>query len=581
VTPQPTSPASFGTLVISDGQGTIVIPGCRLDALKTHQDESGVYWTLEIVDRRWRWRELGSLSGCYNQLDPFGKLIPWTIRSPKELATICLEAMGETNYILDFPAGLNYPGPFTSSPIVNITGANPPVNWDGVPPAQALQQLADQYSLRVIYQLAKDRILVSTAGIGGPLPKGSLHRQGPSLKSPETPDSIAVLGAATKYQVRLVFRAVGEDWDHSYRLLDDLSYAPSQKEGGWTTCFPPMFSVDLSGKSTAGVQATDRLTVADALKLAQRSVYKTYQLVNVAGDMSPGIAVPGITGRLLRKEQVILQDTQVDQIVPAANDPGLIDKVTGQPITVNLYNGYSRDKPAAAYGAALLNVNQGVWYKKIAAAVNTRSQDQIFVPFALDPVRYLLTFGDYVFQQVDGKCFPPIVQLQTGIQVRDALTNAPICYFQVLPLGAGAGTNPRVYNHPDVQLNITCSFNSVGMPEAVQILEADPLLRATSYLQAHLLEYLPSGGQILDYNGIIRIDLDGAIQQVTWSVGDDGATTTASVNTEHSPWIPPYPVRRRAEFLPPVLQPRIGAPRVNMPAPGAGPGSDSLFGGGA
>jgi hypothetical protein len=379
-----------------------------------------------------------------------------------------------------------------------------------------------------------------------------------------------------------------------------------------------MFGMNLDGTTKVGIQATQRLTIADALKLAQRSVYKCYQLVNLAGDWSYGIAVPGITGRLIRPQQVVLQDTQVDQIVPTANDLGIIDKFTGQPFTVNLYNGWSRDKPAAAYGAHYKDLNPGVWYKKRAKQVNTLPTDQIFVPFSLDPARYLMTFSDYVYQLVapkstppspfvppqttgslldgfgtttltfkddpdprpDGFIYPTVVTLQTGIFVRDPLTNSPYCYFKVIPTGNAAGTTPRVYSHPDVQLNITCDFDPKNMPVKARILEADPLLRADSYLAAHLAEFLVSGGTTVDYNGIMAIDLDGAVQQVTWSIGGDGATTTASVNSEHSAWIPPYPVRRRAEALPPELSSSPGAGvsdgLVSMPtttgAPGAAPG---------
>lgn len=687
--PQDNLPASDGTLVITDGVGTIALPGCRFDALKVEFDDRGYYWLLSIVDRRWRWRNLGAISGCYNQFDPFGKLYPWTIRSPTELAVQCLEAMGETNYVINLPEGLNYPGPFTSTPIINITGTNPPVDWKGVPPAQALQQLADQYSCRVIYRWSDDTILITPTGVGNDLPTGglSVHKQGPSLKNPETPDGIGVMGSATRYQVRLSLYPVGEDWDGSYRPIELLSYAPkpvafaegnkqvsqitvtspsagvqwiitidttvlvvdapgstvaasntaiaaaingnpntgalvdaavangavavtagaggapfsltvsaefgedptitaillvasTPNIGGpgallWQNCYPPLFQ---------GINApTPQLTLQQARALAQKSIYKTYAITNFAPDGSPGIIVPGY-GRMLRREQIVLQDTEVDQIVPQPNDANIRSVI--QPnaaYNVNFYNGYSRDKPAAVYGQiqAGFNSNNGIIFVETDAKGNavplgeaglTPEGSQVFVPFSVDPVRFQISFSNYVYKWINGNVYPADLQLQTGCLVRDPVTNQIDQFVQVQDLGGASATNPRIYQHPDIQLNVTATFQTdplyinYGMPTGFSILELDPLARAQNYLAAHALEYLISGGQVLAYNGIIPIDLDGAIQQVSWSVGDGGAETTASRNTEHDAWIPQQPERRRAEFLAPALQPFVAPwPKADMP----------------
>ncbi len=150
--PQDHFPDAHGNLTIEDGVGAVTFTDCKVDSLVVEQTDNGMVWRLSIVDRRWRWRELGKIEGEYNQLDPFGKLIPWTIRSPKELAKLCLEEMGESNYDIDnLPPGTEQPDPLAPPPInaqggtgVNNTSAvNPPVRWDGIPPAHALQQLAE------------------------------------------------------------------------------------------------------------------------------------------------------------------------------------------------------------------------------------------------------------------------------------------------------------------------------------------------------------------------------------------------------------------------------------------------------
>ncbi len=681
--PQLAPPAPDGTLVITDGVlGEIILNNCHLDEMKVSRDSRGTYWSLRILDRRWKWARFGALGGAYNQLDPFGKLLPWTIRSPTELAQICLDAMGEVGYTILMPPGINYPGPYTSQPIVNISGVNPPVNWDGVPPAQALQQLCDMFGVRLVYQWNTDAVLITPIGVGNDLPRGSIHTQSIALRNPETPDSIAVRGAPTRYQVRLNLFPVGEDWDGSIRPIEYLSYAPRPNNNGqgatqisqidlvnpdigttwlvyvngfemqvssagdvnsdlaniadaingndnvntivsasiatdtagdpvvqveslaagvsfaistdvngsgtpppaiedvliqaalpalppgkgtWQYCAPPLFT---------GVRATDRLTLSQALALARKSVWRYYQVWNVESGHAPGvpITVPGYSKNpILRPQQLVLTDKQVDQIVPQKNDDNILGP-DGRPLNVNFYNGYSRDVPGAIYGSVYnlnSNLNNGIWYPK--AAYNTPAGAQVFTSFSIVQEFCMVIFSSpvYYFGAVandqrnpdgtipagdpGGYFAPSPLTIQTAVLVRDPVTNEIDHFWKLIPLpGYSTGTNPRVYQHDDVQVNVTSTYNQNQQLTGSNLLEADPLIRADYYLASHLKEYELTGALINEYNGIMEIDVDGAIQQVTWSVGAEGGTTTASYNTEHSHWISSYPERRRAEFLDPA-----------------------------
>ena len=101
---------------------------------------------------------------------------------------------------------------------------------------------------------------------------------------------------------------------------------------------------------------------------------------------------------------------------------------------------------------------------------------------------------------------------------------------------------------------------------AATILEADPIFRANYYLNGMMLKYQVKATATVVYNTIMPIGCDGAISQVTWEVGDGRPVqTTASLNCEHSDWVAPYPVRRRAELLPPVLQQNVLVPLRPIP----------------
>ena len=101
-------------------------------------------------------------------------------------------------------------------------------------------------------------------------------------------------------------------------------------------------------------------------------------------------------------------------------------------------------------------------------------------------------------------------------------------------------------DHPNVFLSQLAS---------AKILESDPLFRAGYYLNGMLLKYQLSKSETVEYNGVVPIFCDGAIQQVSFSVGGGKpASTTASKNCEHSVRVLPYPARRRDENLRPAQQ---------------------------
>jgi hypothetical protein len=91
-------------------------------------------------------------------------------------------------------------------------------------------------------------------------------------------------------------------------------------------------------------------------------------------------------------------------------------------------------------------------------------------------------------------------------------------------------------------------YDEFENPVGAVLLEEDAVIRARYYLDGLAAQYFPQAALTQEYNGIVGMDCDGAIAQITWTVGEDGASTTASRNTEHSIWIPNFPARRRAEY---------------------------------
>lgn len=295
INPQPGPFANEGDMVFEDGVSKIVLKGCKLSAVKRNGSVTGGWAdTLEILDRRWKWT-LGAISGTFNILDDNKKLLGWSIRSPTELATLCLAAMGETNYSINLPPGINSTQgaiSFAVSPpwmgVTPVTGTNPPINWEAEVPANALSQLCNTFGRRVIWQWRKNAVLIDVPGQGAPLPPGSISTESPSIKSAMVPSGIGVIGSPTRYQSRFLLEPVGEEWHGGLVPINQLSYAPllDARVSIYNILMNPGEGIGVAG---LGTQWTISLALAgeEAIDAGAATLFTTNTLV---GDTVSSIA---------------------------------------------------------------------------------------------------------------------------------------------------------------------------------------------------------------------------------------------------------------------------------------------------
>ncbi|MDB5306212.1 MAG: hypothetical protein JWO38_414 [Gemmataceae bacterium] len=116
-----------------------------------------------------------------------------------------------------------------------------------------------------------------------------------------------------------------------------VTQAPSAATRAWGACQPPEF---------AGVTPTDRLAYLEAQQLARQYVFRAYRIRNIdPGDpeQSNPLQIPWF-GTIKRRQQVILQQTKVEQVIPQDRIPGGKDRgaPVAQGILPEFYNGYSR-----------------------------------------------------------------------------------------------------------------------------------------------------------------------------------------------------------------------------------------------
>jgi hypothetical protein len=678
--PQTSFPQQTGVLMLSDGFRSVALKGCRVDRMTARAGPGGQTFELDVLDRRWRWRSplagYGTVSGRYNRTDTRGKLIPWSIRSPEELARECFKALGERNFVIDLPRGLSRSVGRDVGRYLRLgenfaqSFANPEMSWDLTVAAEALSRLCDYFGRRLAYQVVADRFVVARLGVGAALPEAPYEARTPAASPVAPPSRVVVAGAPVRIQARFRLEAVGREWDDMYVPIDDLSYAPrgpgqvqksevvfvpgtgapppltvrvgwtgesggevyasaaaggatvadlwaqlaaelgragagqvvamssaanrfalqGLKEGqeftvelelsagldeedrqkyrvdliqqaakagpSWATSEPPSFTP---------VRPTDRLSYAEAVERARDTVFRCYRIVNAdPADRLKPLALPWF-GRVARRQQVILQDARVEQVVPAPRIADGANKglpvpggVLNQGVLPEFYNGYSRDREAVVTGAVYALAGTVTWNPGANSErfPNTLPTDRVFVPFSVDPVEQLVKFAEPVYRLKPlGDRFllfqPADLILETGCLVCDEETDQVVRWKESLSLGGL--TPPEEAVREDLQVGVIGRYGDRHALQGFTLLDAaDTKRRAEYYLLGMAAKYRATGAESRQYVGIWPIDLDGAVQQVTWSMNPaEGPTTIVSRNSEHSAVILPYPTRRKAENLSP------------------------------
>lgn len=253
-TPIPGKLIEQGTLDLRYGNVRITFPDCKIDSVRADKNEDGFErWMVTLLDRRWKWRFAGWVSGHWNQrrgeILVGQNLATPTVRSAKRLAEICLDAMGETRYdTRDFPKDVF-----------------PEVEWDFTNAAEALASLCDKFGFRIVLTI-NNTVRLCKVGKGKPLPKtGDEIQLSRTLDPPERPDEIIFAGAPNRHQFDLPLECVLRDFDGQFRNLDDLTYAPK----------------DASGKAAWGAPGENQFTADQITANPKLALWNTYISENI------------------------------------------------------------------------------------------------------------------------------------------------------------------------------------------------------------------------------------------------------------------------------------------------------------
>lgn len=395
----------------------------------------------------------------------------------------CLDALGEKDADLSEVSKKNYPT----------------ISWDSESPARALQALCDQYGYRVVLQ-TDGRVKICVANDGEELPDNFPYEGvGITLEKPPVPDSLMVLGAPYLVHADIKLEAYGYEENGEAKRINRLSYAPAD----WSA--EPGTEKDFTDTQKA---------------LARGHVWRTYKATHYYRQQDDFLA----------KNECMLDSQDSKYFLP------LVDR------SVELKNEVAKTVVWGKYsprdGEFEFNVENapGIFDKDIEAA-------KVNVPFTvkIDGDDLFVHFNEPVFvYNDDSEPVEPKLFLRALTTAHNKATAGVIRYYETELLGKPANGRQLPLIIREESLESVVFFGV--KPEANAALRG----KARTLLREKKRELESRYPQEAIYVGWHPIELDGAIQSITWSMGQNGARMAVQRNRDYgSPVMPSFKEREQ------------------------------------
>lgn len=519
-----------------NGSAVTTIKNCHIDSVDFESNSGGQIASIRFVDERWTWDKC-KIDGKYNFPLPNNWIDPGHEATPQQLATWCFQAMGVSL--------------FDVSQLPN--DSRPEVDWVAANPAQELEKLCSDLGCRIVPQRSTGAWVIWSTGNGNKLPDNYPYEDwGQQINPKEVPDYVRIVSGPWRCQIFLPIAARGKDLDLSWKPIQQLSYAPSptMKSAGfyrdpWEFRFLASQEVTRPDGTTAG--GTVRYTLPDGTsispqELANDTVFKCWAVdfTNQQGAFQRGgnwfMSFPGIPFPVT-VQQLILSDKLVSTYTDAL--------------------GVQHERPAfvsgSFFGRLAENGNYplGTRIDKQWDRSDQNHDERASFSLSLDPIdttRSIISISRPMVYQVNStgeNYIPASLQYCCAVNVRDPNTWQPIRYEYLYQIGSG--TNPafcKTIVKNDIQ-PWTVQNNSVrfGPPYSSNLSEVQK--QCLYYAQSAAREFVATASGKRTYIGIYPIDMDGQIQQVSYSIDAGGTSMRVSMGTEHSWFTPDAEERRR------------------------------------
>ncbi len=486
------TPSYKGDLVITDSGGdSITFADCALEAVEVSLGGGGsaIGHVFTFYDRRWRW-QFGAVIGKYNIRKPDESL--YRERNPRELATLLLEAMGETGFDV------------TALPLE----PRPEVEWRSSNPADALASLVSEYGCDVA--LIDDDVVIVKVGEGEGLPTlADSYDVTVAGDFAQLPGRIVVETGPVLYESAFLLEAVGRQPDGTIVPIEDLTYKPVS---GWGFAADGYF-LNVTGNHNRSLAAAD--------------VYKLYRIK----DVVDGGGVNGLNP--IGYSETLFDVQEIEQLLPLRS---------------------TLAKQAYASGGIAIEQSayvEGRWSEyssqdKPPPPANRRRDD-----FTIDGARGLVRFREPAVilagSTIEDLHYTPAeVYLVTSHPVQNPGTGLPVVYGKFeLNSDPNAGTGDAVSSRDRASLRYVINF-TIDEETGVATATADSDNKAEIdeeldyYLAAMAEEYSTLASGEARWAGFHAIELAGDIPRIAWDGGPGYMWTTAALNSEPDPYLPDW-----------------------------------------
>jgi len=490
----------YGTMQWIYGTTDITFPNSVVENVKVTRPGGNTVWLVTIADRRAYWR-YGYISGVYNAKIK-GQTLPSREKTPQELATLLLEAMGEVGFVVaDLP-----------------DDARPPVEWDMANPAKELADLCESLGCVVVLGL-DDLVRLQRFGEGLPLPPDYMSLE-TEFDPAVTPSQITFVAAPTRWQVDLKLEPVGIEESGQIVPIDELTYMPI---AGWATEDPVDF---------LGVVNEERR------KLAKKWIWRSYRVV-----LSPPLTLydPETPVEDIADLQRILP------LVPEQVETEGIDEDEKSKEAIVWGRFYD------AHGGGQTNVEE-ILDELPRTKLKLIYEGSIQIDAELGIVKFsepIFLLDTDIVARVGYE--PAEIFLRCSVNGREPDTLA--LYRRTLSI------NGDVLSPSEPEYVVREDIERLIYKDDVTLLQVDNVTEVDEageyYIQETIRRYIPQQSASALYAGFIPIQLDGSIASVTWKIQrDKHAITEAALSVERGMDAPSYGERRDQEKLKAALKDR-------------------------
>lgn len=476
------APKATGTFSVEGSESdTVTLPNCALVSVRQTKFGGSPATEVTLQDRRWEWR-FGEIYGAYNQTT--GRSTPKNPKTPRELAELLLDAMGETSYDV------------TALP---STGA-PEVYWLASNPATELDALCARYGV-FIGMTATDKVRLYKPNTGPALPDiDPEFSRTSSTDAGAMPSAFKVVCGPTLYDSVLKLAAVGRELSGTIKAIDALSYKPAHS---WLDEWRGQFT------------SLDK----DQQAQAEEDIFRMWQVIGVVGGSGLYSLKPiGFDG-----------DFEVESVEQL--------QITGALSELDVTTEDGEAKRSAYVIGAYLSEE---WDEEPEP---TGLKSVIPVSVSIDPATQIVRLSRAVVSSEGGEDVVATLHLVTGVHVLTP-EGTPYCYARERENTAtGAGSLPLIQRQAELRVEHSIAIGvSAGAVTATAEANNEGTVadECDYYLDGLEEEHAERDtGTVAGY-GIHNIGHHGNRHELTWSWGSGPPTTRIGWNSRVVQGQPPY-----------------------------------------